>query len=334
MGGFLEHPADLSHALPRPTLRGHAGHDSHRQYGGGGVGNADRGVGSERCERRAALDDARRCLTAQRRGGACHRESLRRPAEARPAGAGHSRPWRRHLSQWRERGGDELVPVRRSGGRNRRPRDTAVASLVPGTLPDAGGAQMRTLKIIEHISLDGVIQHSADDGDFPYSDWTAPYRTPAGRDAVLAAQGERFDLLLGRRTYDIWSGFWPKAPSSPMADGLNAATKYVATHRPESLEWGPFEGLGPDIVEGIRRIKSQDGPDLILSGSSTLTSTLLEHGLADEVLLVVYPVLLGTGKRFFAEGTPPRSFELVSTKAMPSGIILSTYKVAGPLKTG
>jgi riboflavin biosynthesis pyrimidine reductase len=112
------------------------------------------------------------------------------------------------------------------------------------------------------------------------------------------------------------------------------ATKYIATHSPESLEWGPFEGLGPDIVEGIRRIKSQDGPDLILWGSSTLTSTLLEHELADEVLLVVYPVLLGTGKRFFAEGTPPRSFELVSTKAMPSGIILSFYKVAGPLKTG
>ncbi len=165
---------------------------------------------------------------------------------------------------------------------------------------------MRKLKIIEHISLDGVIQHSADDGDLPYSDWTAPYRTPAGRDAMLAAYGERFDLLLGRRTYDAWSGFWPKAPSSPMADRLNAAKKYVATHRPESLEWGPCETLGPDIVEGIRRIKSQDGPDLILSGSSTLTSTLLEHGVADEVLLAVYPVLLGTGKRFFAEGTPPR----------------------------
>ena len=77
---------------------------------------------------------------------------------------------------------------------------------------------MRKLKIIEHISLDGVIQHSADDGDFPYSDWTAPYRTPAGRDAVMAAHGERFDLVLGRRTYDIWSGFWPKAPSSPIGD--------------------------------------------------------------------------------------------------------------------
>ena len=193
---------------------------------------------------------------------------------------------------------------------------------------------MRKLKLFEHISLDGVIQHSADDDGFPYSDWTAPYRTPAGRDAVLAAQGERFDLLLGRRTYDLWSGHWPKAPSSPMADGINAATKYVATHRPESLEWGPFEGVGPDIVEGVRRIKSQDGPDLILWGSSTLTSVLLEHGLADEVVLAVYPVLLGTGKRLFATGTPPRSFELVNTNAFPSGIIFNTYKVAGPLKTG
>lgn len=192
---------------------------------------------------------------------------------------------------------------------------------------------MRKLKIMEHISLDGVIQSSGED-DFPYADWTAPYRTPEGRDEVFAAHGGRFDLLLGRRTYDMWSGFWPKAPSSPMADSLNAATKYVVTHRPESLEWGPFEGLGPDIVEGIQRIKSQAGPDLVLWGSSTLTSTLLEHGLADEAMLIVYPVLLGTGKRLFAEGTPPRSFELVSTKAMPSGIILSAYRFAGPLKTG
>jgi dihydrofolate reductase len=192
---------------------------------------------------------------------------------------------------------------------------------------------MRKLTIMEHISLDGVIQHTADDDGFPYSDWTTPYRSPAGRDAITAAHGERFDLLLGRRTYDLWSGFWPKA-SGAMADGINAATKYVATHRPDSLAWGPFEGVGPDIVAGVRRIKSQDGPGLILWGSSTLTSTVLEQGLADEALLVVYPVLLGTGKRIFAAGTPPRSFELVSTKGLPSGIVLSTYKVAGPLKTG
>jgi dihydrofolate reductase len=193
---------------------------------------------------------------------------------------------------------------------------------------------MRTLKVIEHISLDGVIQHSNDDGDFPYSDWSAPYRTPAGRDMVMAAHGESFDLLLGRRTYDLWSGFWPKAPSSPIGDRLNAAKKYVATHRPESLDWGPFEGFGPDIVEGIRRIKSQQGRNLVLSGSSMLTSMVLEHGLADEVVLIVSPVLLGTGKRFFAQGTPARAFELVSTQSTPSGVILSTYKVAGPMKTG
>src|SRR5262247_2359495 len=169
---------------------------------------------------------------------------------------------------------------------------------------------MRKLKIFEHISLDGVIQvRGSGEDDYPYGDWTAPYRSPAGRDAVLALHGESFDLLLGRRTYDLWSAFWPKAPSSPMSDGLNAATKYVATHRPESLEWGPFQGLGPDVVEGIRRIKSQDGPDLILWGSSTLTSTLLEQGLVDQVLLAVYPLLLGTGKRVFASGSPPRSFE-------------------------
>jgi dihydrofolate reductase len=190
---------------------------------------------------------------------------------------------------------------------------------------------MRKLKIMEHISLDGVIQSSAED-DFPYSDWTAPYRTPSGRDEVLAAQGGRIDLLLGRRTYDIWSGFWPKAPSSPMSDSLNAAKKYVVTHRPESLGWGPFEAVGSDIVAGVRRIKSHDGPDLVLWGSSTLTSTLLEHGLVDDVLLVVYPLLLGAGKRFFADGTPARAFELVSTKPMPSGIIFNSYKVAGPLK--
>jgi dihydrofolate reductase len=192
---------------------------------------------------------------------------------------------------------------------------------------------VRKLKIIEHISLDGMIQSSGEDG-FPYVDWTVPYRTPAGRDQLLAAHGERFDLLLGRRTYDMWSGFWPKAPSNPFADRLNAATKFIVTHRPESLEWGPFEAVGPDIVEGVRRIKSQDGPDLVVSGSSTLTSTLLEHGLADEAVLIVYPVLLGTGKRFFAEGTPAHAFELVSTTTTPTGVLLNTYKVIGPLQAG
>ncbi len=119
-----------------------------------------------------------------------------------------------------------------------------------------------------------------------------------------------------------------------MADSLNGATKYVATHTPKSLTWGPAEALGADIVAGVRRIKAMDGPHLIVWGSSTLTPVLLEHELADEILLLVFPVLLGTGKRFFSDGTPPRELALVSTKAVSSGVILSTYKPNGPLRTG
>ena len=195
---------------------------------------------------------------------------------------------------------------------------------------------MRTIKIIEHITLDGVIQAPGgpgEDGDYPYGGWAAPHADPDGGEAIVKAQGNTFDLLLGRRTYDIFSGFWPKAPKSPMSDRLNAATKYVATHRAESLAWGPAESLGPDIVEGIRRVKEKSGPDMIVWGSSTLTPVLLEHGLADEVMLLVFPVLLGTGKRIFAEGTPPRELALVSTKAVSSGVIISTYKPSGPLRT-
>ena len=193
---------------------------------------------------------------------------------------------------------------------------------------------MRKLRIMEHMSLDGVIQIATGSGedDFPYGDWTAPYRTPAGLERVMAMYGERFDLLLGRRTYDLWSGYWPKAPASPLADRLNAATKYVVTHRPESLDWSPFQGLGPDLVEEVRALKAKNGPDLILSGSSTLTSALLEHELADEINLMINPVLLGKGKRLFAEGTPPRAFTLESTRSTPSGIVTHTYKPAGPLQ--
>ena len=192
---------------------------------------------------------------------------------------------------------------------------------------------MRKLKIIEHISLDGVIQTtSGPEDDFPYGDWTATFRSPAGLQIVTEMYGKTFDVLVGRRTYDIWASFWPKAPKSPMADRLNAATKYVVTHRPESLEWGPFEGVGPGLVDGVRGIKAKDGADLILWGSSTLTSALLEHGLADEALLLVYPVLLGKGKRFFAEGTPARALALDSTQASPTGILVNTYKVVGPLQ--
>ena len=120
---------------------------------------------------------------------------------------------------------------------------------------------MRKLKIIEHISLDGVIQiMSGPEDDFPYGDWTAPYRSPAGLQIVNEMYGKTCDVLLGRRTYDVLGSFWPKAPKSPMADRLNAATKYVVTHRPESLEWGPVGDLGADIIEGFAGSSQRTAP--------------------------------------------------------------------------
>ncbi|HET7409431.1 MAG TPA: dihydrofolate reductase family protein [Pararhizobium sp.] len=195
---------------------------------------------------------------------------------------------------------------------------------------------MRKLRIIEHISLDGVIQAPGgpnQDGDYPHGGWAVPHFDPAVGEAIDVAQGESFDLLLGRRTYDIFAGYWPKQ-SGPMADSLNAATKYVATHRPDSLGWGPVESLGTDIIGGVRRIRQENGPDLIVWGSSTLTPVLLEHGLADEVLLLVFPILLGAGKRFFSDQAPPRELALVGTRAVPSGVVIRTYRYGGALRTG
>jgi len=191
---------------------------------------------------------------------------------------------------------------------------------------------VRKLKVINHMSLDGVIQNSPEDG-FPYTDWGGPYRSPEGRDLLLEAYGERYDALVGRRTYDLWSQFWPNAPvGDPFGDRLRVATKYVVTHRPESLDWGPFEAVGPDLVEGVRRLKGTDGPDLVCCGSSTLISALIAQGLVDELVLPINPVLVGAGKRLFAEGTPGRAFELVSSTALPSGIVVCAYALGEPLQ--
>jgi len=188
---------------------------------------------------------------------------------------------------------------------------------------------MRRIRIFEHISLDGVIEH---DGDYTYGAWTTPYRSPAGAAMLFEAYGPNFDLLLGRHTYDIFSGFWPTAGDFPMANAINAATKHIATHRPHSLQWGPVRHLGGDVVASVRNLKSTDGPDLIVVGSSTLTSVLLHEGLADEVVLITYPVLLGTGKRLLANGIDARELALVDTKATPTGLLINTYKHLGPLK--
>ncbi|AOM79388.1 dihydrofolate reductase family protein [Pedobacter steynii] len=188
---------------------------------------------------------------------------------------------------------------------------------------------MRKIRIFEHISLDGVIEH---DENYVYGAWTTPYRSPAGMAMLLEAYGISFDLLLGRNTYDTWSGFWPDAGDFPMANALNAATKYVATHRCEGLEWGPVKDLGEDIIEGLRKLKSSDGHDLVLSGSTSLISLLLDAGLIDDVTLIVYPVILGKGKRLFTDSFDARELEYVSTLTTPTGVLLNTYKHLGSLK--
>jgi dihydrofolate reductase len=196
---------------------------------------------------------------------------------------------------------------------------------------------MRKIRIIEHISLDGVIQAPGGRGeggdDYPHGGWTAPFGSASGAEAIAEAQGKGFDLLFGRRTYDIFASHWPKVSGGPFANALNAATKYVATNRPDSLEWGPVGDLGTNVMEGVRRVKSEGGPDLVVWGSAVLTTELLEHGLVDEIVLLVYPVLLGTGKRLFGDGVDPRKLALVSTKALSTGVLINTYRYAGSLQT-
>src|SRR5262249_45977158 len=156
----------------------------------------------------------------------------------------------------------------------------------------------------------------------------------AGAQALAEAQGRHIDLLVGRRTYDLWAQYWPTQKGGPFADAFNAATKYVATHRPTGLDWGPVEVIGPDIAEGGRRIKSSEGRNLSVAGSTTLTPILFDQGFVDEVVLTVYPVLLGAGKRFFSDRLDPRGFALVNSKATPTSVLIHTYRHVGSINRG
>ncbi|WP_374372622.1 dihydrofolate reductase family protein [Tabrizicola sp.] len=197
---------------------------------------------------------------------------------------------------------------------------------------------MRKIRIIEHISLDGVIQGPGGPEEDPangfnHGGWAFPHHDAEGGAAIDRAQGVGFDLLLGRKTYDIFGSYWPKH-KGPMADSLNGAKKFVATHRPDSLDWGPVEPLGLDIAAGIARVKQAGGPDLIVWGSSTLTPILIREGLADEVVLLVFPVMIGRGKRIFSDRVDPAELKLLSSTATPSGVVISTYQPVGAMRTG
>ena len=198
---------------------------------------------------------------------------------------------------------------------------------------------MRKIIAITQVTLDGVMQSPGGPEEDPsngFTDggWAIPFMDEEGSLAVGDAFAGEFDLLLGRRTYDIWAGYWPHHDDNPIGEAFKRATKYVVTHRSKGLGWKTSKRIGGDVVDEIRRLKASKGPELRLWGSSNLLQTLVAADLVEEHRLWVFPVVLGKGKRLFENGVPPRGFSLVATQRTPSGVLLNTYRPAGPLPKG
>lgn len=198
---------------------------------------------------------------------------------------------------------------------------------------------MRKLVISTFVSLDGVLQApgTPDEdptGGFEHGGWTFHYWDDVMMQAMGEAMAAPFDLLLGRRTYEIFAAHWPYAGDDPAARPLNAATKYVVSTTLRELTWGPAQLITGDVPAEIARLKEQDGPDLQVNGSSVLVQTLLAHGLADELRVWTFPVVLGKGKRLFGSGAVPAGFTLADSKASTTGVVMTTYRPAGPVKLG
>lgn len=209
---------------------------------------------------------------------------------------------------------------------------------------------MRSIIVSAFISLDGVMQapggpeEDTSEG-FSFGGWTFPYWDGALAEAMEETFSNPFDLLLGRRTYDIFAAYWPLVEKDPqaenyneenilIADQFNQAIKYVATHRPESLSWENSEPLGRDIVKRLQELKNADGKNLMVQGSSELVHQLLAYGLVDQLRLLTYPVILGVGKRLFDQSSNPMRFKLQQIKTSPSGVIMSIYERDGEIETG
>jgi dihydrofolate reductase len=202
---------------------------------------------------------------------------------------------------------------------------------------------MRKSIVVEFLTLDGIIQApGAPDedpsGGFCFGGWQAPYSGDIEGAAIMALYKEPFELLLGRRTYDIWVPYWPEVaarkPDHPIAGPFDRTTKHVATHHPETLTWKPSRALGEDIVEGVRQLKAQDGPNLITHGSGEMVRQLLAAGLVDELHLYIYPLVLGKGKRLFGGDAMPSEFDLVESSTTDKGVIITRYRRGGEVKTG
>ncbi|MET0717487.1 MAG: dihydrofolate reductase family protein [Pseudoxanthomonas sp.] len=202
---------------------------------------------------------------------------------------------------------------------------------------------MRKLTVAAFVSLDGVMQAPGGptedtSGGFALGGWIVPHADQATGKAIGESFSRPFDLVLGRRTYDIFAGYWPHAPDNGGDGGIaalfNAATKHVATHRPESLAWQNSSALGDDAVASLRALKRQEGPDLLTQGSSELVQQLLAADLVDELRLLAFPVVLGKGKRLFDARSRPAAFKLESAQASPSGVLISRHVRDGEVRTG
>lgn len=187
------------------------------------------------------------------------------------------------------------------------------------------------------VLLDGVMQapggpHEDPSGGFKYGGWTVPYFD----DFLGGVMGEQMTkpmaLLLGRKTFEIFASYWPKHEND--WPGINTMTKYVISTTLTTHDWNNSVFINDDVVEALKKLKQEDGPDLQVHGSATLIQTLLEHDLVDELWLKIFPITLGKGKRLFDTGTLPASFTLVESKSSPSGVIVATFKRAGEVKTG
>lgn len=196
---------------------------------------------------------------------------------------------------------------------------------------------MRKVIVVAHITLDGVIQAPGGpkedtSGGFTHGGWVAPFSDEVVGAVIRSQMNMPFDLLLGRKTYDIWAPYWPH--HADIWPGVNAATKYVASNTMTSGEWQPAHILSGDVAAQVNDIKQQPGPDLHVYGSADLLQTLFNHDLVDALWLKIYPVTLGSGKRLFADGTIPAAFAVTESKVSPKGVIVVNYERAGGITTG
>ena len=198
---------------------------------------------------------------------------------------------------------------------------------------------MRRITATVFLTLDGVLQAPGGpeedrEGGFAHGGWSVPYWTEAMMAEINRRFAEPLELLLGRRTYDIFAAHWPHAGDDPLARTINQVTKYVATSRPEGLDWHNTVSLGEDAACALKPVLASEGPDLLLQGSSVLAQTLLAHDMIDELSLWTFPVSTGSGKRFFGSGAMPASFRLVEVSQSESGVVMTTYRRAGEIATG